>query len=183
MATADVAAGDRDCGLLGAVGEYVRAIPAPRRIAYAGCRSLGRVSRPQPRVARPWLLRGLLVLLALAGLGIWQGGHCIDDASAHHPVSVAALASDTTLATAGFGATAAPAMSAHHRDMHAAGLSSTTADTCSIAPTIVTRTTMTVTPVVPAAERAAPVAASSRPLAPRCFAPSVALTRLGISRT
>ena len=37
------------------------------------------MSRPQPCTAPPWLLRGLLALLTLAGLGIWQGGHCIDD--------------------------------------------------------------------------------------------------------
>ena len=149
----------------------------PIRVRAGGCRSLGRVSRPQPRTARPWLLRGLLVLLTLAGLGLWQGGHCIDDPAAHPTTGVAGL-SDAAATTV-----AAPTMSAHHRDVHAAGLSSTTADTCSIAPTIVTRTTMTATSVLPASERAAPVVASSRPAPPRCFAPSVALTRLGISRT
>jgi hypothetical protein len=135
------------------------------------------VSRPQPCTAIPWLLRGLLVLLTLAGLGIWQNGHCIDDTSAHPTTGVAALSAAAATITA------APATSAHHRDMHAAGLSSTTADTCAIAPTIVTRTTMTAALVLPAAERAAPVVASSRPATPRCFAPSVALTRLGVSRT
>lgn len=143
------------------------------------------MSRPQPCTARPWLLRGLLILLTLAGLGIWQGGHCIDDTPAHPATSGAALsgAPSTTTATAGLATTAAPTMSAHHRDMHTSGLSSTAADNCSIAPTIVTRTTMTATPVLPAGERAAPVAASSRPLTPRCFAPGIALTRLGVSRT
>lgn len=141
------------------------------------------MSRPQPCTARPWLLRGLLVLLTLAGLGIWQGGHCIDDISAHPTAGVSALASATTLATAGFGSTAAPAMSADHGDMHAAGLSSTTADICSVAPTVVTRTTMTASPVPLAGERVALVASWSRPLTPPCFAPGVALTRLGVSRT
>ncbi|MFI7545162.1 hypothetical protein [Actinoplanes sp. NPDC049599] len=141
------------------------------------------MSRPQPCTAPPWLLRGLLVLFTLAGLGIWQGGHCIDDTSADHLASAAAPGSVTTLATAGFEATVAPAMSAHHRDVHASGVSSTTADECSIAPTIVTRTPVAVTSVFLAGERAAPAASSSRPSTPRCFAPDVVLTRLGVSRT
>ena len=143
------------------------------------------MSRPQPCTAPPWLLRGLLALLTLAGLGIWQGGHCIDDTSIRHAASVAALsaASAATAATAGLGTTAEPALSAHHRDVHASGLTSTTADNCYTTPTVVTRTMTTAAPVLPAGERTAPIAASSRPLTPRCFAPGVALTRLGISRT
>jgi len=132
------------------------------------------VSRPQPCTATPWLLRGLLVLLTLTGLGVWQGGHCIDDTSAHRAMSAAAIsaASATTTAT-----------SAHHGDVEAAGLPSTTADTCSIGPTVVTRTTTTATPAFPTGEGTAPVVASSRPVTPCRFSPGVALTRLGISRT
>jgi hypothetical protein len=142
------------------------------------------VSRPQPCTARPWL-RGLLVLLTLTGLGIWQGGHCIDGIPAHHATSVAALpdASATTTATAGLGTTAAPAMSAPHRDIHASGLSSATVGNCYSTPALVTRTMATATPVLPAAERAVAIASSSRPSAPGGFAPGVALIRLGVSRT
>ena len=39
------------------------------------------VSRPQ-QSARPWVLRGLLVLVFLAGLGLWQGAHCPEPAAA-----------------------------------------------------------------------------------------------------
>ncbi|RSM62036.1 hypothetical protein DMB66_23025 [Actinoplanes sp. ATCC 53533] len=132
------------------------------------------MSRPQPCTAAPWLLRALLVLLTLTGLGIWQGGHCIGDTSAPQTTKVAALSVASATTTA---------MSAQHHDPHASGMSSTTADECSSAPTIVTRTTMTATSVLPAVERTAPVASSSRPSTPRCFAPSVVLTRLGVSRT
>jgi hypothetical protein len=157
----------------------------PQRPANTGCRSLGRVSRPQPYAPRPWLLRGLLVLLTLTGLDIWQGEHCIDGTSAHHATSTAAVSagSATTTATAGLEISAAPAMSAHHGDVAASGPSNTTADNCYIAPPLGTRTTMMAIPVLPAVERAASVASSSRTSTPRCFAPGVALTRLGVSRT
>jgi hypothetical protein len=126
----------------------------------------------------------MLVLLTLTGLGIWQDGHCIEGASAHHATSVAVhSAGSATTATSGFGTAAAPAVSAHHHDVHASGPLSTTADTCYIAPALVARTTMTAILVLQTVERAAPVAPSSRPSMPHCFAPGVALTRLGISRT
>ena len=149
------------------------------------CRSLGRVSRSQPCTATLWLPRALLVLLTLTGLGIWQDGHCIDGVSAHHAMSVSVLStgSGTITARAGIETTAAPAMAAHHRDVNGPGLSSTTADICYIAPTLITHTTMTAIPVFQAFERAAPIASSSRASMSGYFAPGVALTRLGVSRT
>jgi hypothetical protein len=139
------------------------------------------VSRPQSRTARPWLLRGLLVLLAVAGLGIWPGGHCADDVSAHHTAHAAAISAADTAALA------TTAMSAPRRDdgnrRGPSGEPSTTADECHITPpTTVTTTVNTAAPLLPADERSAAVAPRPHSLTP-CFSPGVALIHLGVSRT
>jgi hypothetical protein len=139
------------------------------------------VSRPQSQAAGPWLLRGLLVLLAVAGLGLWPGGHCADDVSARHtaPVAVMSAADPAALATT---ATSAP-----RRDdgdhWGPSGEPSTTADECHIVPpTTVTTTVNTAGLLLPAEERSVAVTPRPRSLTP-CFSPGVALVHLGVSRT
>lgn len=126
------------------------------------------MSRPQPRTARPWLSRALLVLFTLTGLGIWQGGHCGD----HRPAPV------TPKVVAG------AAVSTHHvgftADPHCVGTPA--ADPCDIVSTTITTTTVAATSVPPTADRVAAASPRPRCLTP-CSSPGVALTRLGVSRT
>jgi hypothetical protein len=139
------------------------------------------VSRPQSQAARPWLLRWLLVVLTVTGLGVWPGGRCADGVSAHHPAQVAAVSAADAAALA---TTASSAPGRHGVDHWGpSGKPGTTADECHIAPpTTVTTTVTTAAPLPPAEARSVAVTPRPRPPMP-CFSPGVALIHLGVSRT
>jgi hypothetical protein len=136
------------------------------------------VSRPQSRTARPWLLRRLLVLFAVAGLGAWPGGHCADDVSAHHTAHVAVISAADPAAVATAAASAPGRDDGDHR-----GPSGTTVDECHLAPPATGTTTVhPAGPLLPAEERSVAVTPRPRLLTP-CLSPGVALIHLGVSRT
>lgn len=75
----------------------------------SGLGSLARGSRPHPPTARPGLLRWLIVVLALAGLGLLQSSHCDD-----MRVAAAMSAADHTAGPAAEAGAATPASPQHH---------------------------------------------------------------------
>jgi hypothetical protein len=138
------------------------------------------VSRPQPQASRLWLVRGLLALLTLAGLGVWHGGHCAD-------APVPGAASGAVMPADAVSAAAAPVVSVHRqshiREARLWDGPAPAADSCHIAPvTTVITTTVEAGPVPPAVERTPAAVSRPRGLTP-CFSPGVALTRIGVSRT
>ena len=148
------------------------------------------MTRPQPNAARPWLLRWLLVVLTLAGLGIWQGGHCADDMSVELTATSAhAVAGVNTGNTAVDGLALASSAIAEqaHRDVPPParqGGSDTTADECRVLPATTTAGTTAaggLTPAGPGFRTLAP-APRPQPVKQRLL-PAVALVALGVSRT
>jgi hypothetical protein len=135
------------------------------------------MNRRRPTV-RTRVLRWLLVLIALAGAGVLQGGNC--------PAHTAALV-DTMTATGAAGQLSATASDGHEHDHRAAGNTPqhthTTVDDCHVQPAPGTAATITgsilAAPTtatrIPAVEAPVPAMRPRLPVA-------VALTAIGISR-
>ena len=145
------------------------------------------MTRPQPIAAQPWLLRWLLVVLTLAGLGIWQGGHCADDMSVERTgssVDVSAAGSNTAVD----GPVTALSAAAEHSPVgvHAParqGDPDTTADECHALPAT-TAGTAAAAGLTPAGPGIRTLAATPRPRpVEHRLLPAVLLTQLGVSRT
>jgi hypothetical protein len=149
--------------------------------------------RPQPSTARPWQ-RWLLVVLTLAGLGVWQGGHCAAHLSTTHTAGadgrIAAAphghpAAGDEIHTAGGGHTdAAPAH--EHGDRRTGSREHTpdsTAGDCETGPFTAAAAAATTVLAAPAGTRGTPPSPACAPLPAQPPPTGVTLTRIGVSRT
>jgi hypothetical protein len=144
---------------------------------------------PSP-TARPWLLRWLLVVATLAGLSIWQGGHCADDMAVDPRAGAVASAvgfhaGDTASDAPGV---AASRTATEHRHPDAFVSTSpqapgTTAHACLTLPATVAATTTAAAAVsLPDGARTTPDTPPLRPLQRRPQ-PDIVLAHIGVSRT
>ncbi|MEV4705427.1 hypothetical protein [Actinoplanes sp. NPDC049316] len=140
------------------------------------------MSRQPASTAQPWLLRWLLVVATLAGLGIWQGGHCADD------MSPEPAGRRTVAATAVIGDTAAPQIAAA-ADRHDERQSpsrhdqpGTTADPCQDLTAAVACAAFTAALPQPDGIRTA-IAAPRGPAVKQRPISAVILAHIGVSRT
>jgi hypothetical protein len=124
----------------------------------------------------PWLLRWLLIMITVAGIGLVQGTHCADGpAGAHHAGHTAAAGhhhgvSDHGVAAAG-------------EHLTAVRTADTTAGHCEVSAPVAEPAVRAVAVALPAMTACADTSAPGTTMPPIASrAPAVALTQLGVSR-
>lgn len=144
------------------------------------------MTRPRPSASRSWVLSWLLVVLTMAGLLLWQGGHCAAELSSDVTAGGAALSVDapTVDAAAGDGSVIAPADRHDDRPstLTLGGGPSTTAGDCRRLPATAASTNPAAAVSVPPGGR------TVAPAPPACLVkqralPGATLAYLGVSRT
>jgi hypothetical protein len=140
------------------------------------------MSRQCAMTARPWLLRWLLVAAVLAGLGIWQGGHCAGDMPAELGVHRGSASGTLVNHAALQPLTAIPYRHADEPSPSRHDGPGTTADTCRDLPATVSSTAVVIALPQPGGVRTA-VATTRIPPSVNRSPSGVALTDIGISRT
>ena len=132
--------------------------------------------------ALPWLSRWLLVAATLAGLGIWQGGHCTDDMPAELGVQRGSAAGTLVNQAAAQSTATIPHRHADEPSPSGQDAPGTTANTCQDLPAAVSSTAVAGALLQPAGVRTAVVRPRIPPVKYRLLS-GVALTDIGISRT
>jgi hypothetical protein len=140
------------------------------------------MSRQCATTARPWLLRWLLVAAALAGLGIWQGGHCAGDIPAELGVHRGSASGTLVDHAAPQPLTAVPYRHADEPSQSRRDGPGKTAGTCRDLPATMTSTAVVIALPQPDGVRTAVVIPRIPPIVNRPLS-GVALTDIGISRT
>jgi hypothetical protein len=143
------------------------------------------VTRSQPLSARPWLLRWLLVVLTLAGLGILQGGHCADDMSVDLTASAAPISAAVEMRDTAAVAASPGAAEHQHGDMRTQterNSFGSTADDCHVLPATVAGTAAAAGLSMPTAVRTVVAGPRPGPFKQHLLL-AMTLAHLGVSRT
>jgi hypothetical protein len=140
------------------------------------------MSRQRALPALPWLSRWLLVAATLAGLGMWQGGHCADDMPAELGVQRGSAWSTLVSQAAAQSTVTIPHRHADEPSPSRHDEPGTTADTCRDLPAVMSSTAVAGALLQPDGVRTAVVRPRIPPVKYRLLS-GVALTDIGISRT